>query len=209
MQYKNFNLLDSLKKTISFKTIFSSYQNKTSFLFGLILALTIILILIFGSAVHTQGLIYLSYIAGIIPIIYFKIPRHFSRQFLFFLFGFLILWISTAWINYKSGTLESGLINFNVLSYHVFFFTLIISIFYLWQKQEYKNDLCIFLKTIFYLTLPIFSFLYFKIIYEIFILGKEAAWGYTYRHLDAEMFLIWLISSFFIHTQCIFNTKNM
>lgn len=172
--------------------------NNRSVWAAIALAIPVYFIAFLGPSPFIQGLAYLTYPAALLGW-YLSCPSvKVSRYFLMTLTVFLALWITPSMVNLYGGTLESDAINIPVISYHFVMLPIVLAWLYLWQKGISEQEWLGFGRHLCILITPIFIILILKILMGTYVEGKEHAWGFTYRHLDAEMFLLWAILAYFM-----------
>ena len=181
------------------QTNFFSIKNNLSSSMGILLAFSVIGTLLLGTVSFLEAIISINFALGsIFLIILHKIKWNFSAKFFITILLFLLLWTIPTIVNYHSGTLESEAIKLYRLAYHSLFLTIILSTIYMWQSSMQKYDLRDMQQAFFKFTTIVFVVILIKMFYEFFYIGKPFVFGFTYRHLDAELFLLWLFSVFFI-----------
>ena len=168
---------------------------------ALIFAVPIYIVGFFGSSALVQSIAYLPYILGLV-LIYVKNKKIIlNKSYLALYFIFLVLWILPNIYNFLMRTLESDFFNPYVMSYHVLMLTIAFLFLSQWSLGLNRNSWNEFAKYLFALLLPFILILSIKIGMDFFTNEKKIPWGFTYRHLDAEFYLIFLFFTFFINSK--------
>lgn len=154
------------------------------------------LVSLFGTSYKVQGLAYIFYLLGFSGAV-IRSRNKVNYKHLIPLFLFILLWLTPNIFNKFSARLESEALNMNVLFYHIVIFTTNYIWLVIWQK-DLNNDKWEYwarnlFKGLFLLTIIIF----FKILHR-YLLDENIIFGFTYRHFDAEIFLILLFFSYFL-----------
>lgn len=160
-------------------------------------AIPVCIIFFFGTSQNVQGVAYSFYLLPFIFIIrYGNISIPLKRFYVWSLF--LFLWITPSIINFFKSTLESELLNLNILFFHVLVLSSIFIYFCSNNYLKLKTENIKFFSIIFFSLLPLTFFLIFKIILFYFLeeQGRFNIYGVHANNIAEILFTVLILSSF-------------